>query len=438
MSAKIPRNRTMLAVSAVIAVAACTSLESHGQTPSHSPVAHADVSQQAMQALVDDYVRSNKVPGIVAAIGRGDAPPTFFYAGHISDDPGAPKADPDSLWRIYSMTKPITAMAALMLVEDGKIGLDQPVSDFIPAFKNMRVADDPKTSLASHPATHPITIRHLLTHTSGLTYQIMGDGPLQQEYKRLGLLGGREDAELSKLQPSTLEEYAERVASVPLMAEPGTQWNYSISLDVLGSVIEIASGMPFERFVQQRLFDPLGMKSTYWTVPQSEAGRLATLYAWVGEDRVPYEPGPTSMWLNPPKLHYGGSGLVSSARDYDRFLQMLAGSGSVDGVRVLKRETVELALSNLLPEGVRVASIATPDTDKAEGYGAGGWVYLADAPQGVRAGTYGWSGSAATLAFIDPAKGLRVTVMVNYVSKPWPLHRDVVKALYSSSGPREF
>ena len=425
-------NRLLLVASIGLAVASCTPLETHGASPPPGSPANADVRVRAMQALLDDYVASGKVPGIVAAIGRGDAPPVFIQAGTISDDPGAPEAGPDSLWRIYSMTKPLTAMAAMALVEDGKLRLDQPISDFIPAFANMRVVDNPAASLASHPATQPITVRHLLTHSSGLTYQIIGDGPLPQEYKRLGLLGGRADAEGSKPQPSSLAEFAERVASVPLLAEPGTEWHYSISLDVLGRVIEVASGMPFERFLETRLFKPLGMNSTFWTVPRSDAGRLSTLYYWSGESRVPLDPGAGSDWLHPPKVYYGGAGLVSSARDYDRFLQMLAGCGAVDGVRVLKRETVELAMSNLLPDGVRVDGIGTPETAQAEGFGAGGWVYLADVPAGVRAGTYGWSGAASTLAFIEPDKGLRVTVMVNYFPNKWPLHKDVVRALYAA------
>jgi CubicO group peptidase (beta-lactamase class C family) len=372
------------------------------------------------------------MPGVVSAVGRGDAPPTFVSAGAISDDPGAPRAGPDSLWRIYSMTKPLTAVAAMILVEEGKLRLDQPISDFIPAFRNMRVLDDPAASLASHPANSQITVRHLLTHTSGLGYQILGNGPLQQEYRRLGLLGGRANAEETRAQPTSLAEFADRVATTPLLVEPGTQWNYSISLDVLGRVIEVAAGMPFERFVQLRLLDPLGMTSTYWTLPRSEAGRLATIYYFAETNRVPIDTGAGSLWLEPPRVHYGGAGLVSSARDYDRFLQMLAGHGSVGNVRVLRRETVDLALSNLLPDGVRVAGIATPDTDKAEGFGAGGWVYLADAPQGVRAGTYGWSGAGGTFSFIDPRQGLRVTVMVNYFPpNKWPLHRDVVRLLYA-------
>lgn len=424
-------NRSMLTTMVVLAIAFGATEEAAAKQAS-PPSEIGNASLSALQGVFDAYVKTGKVPGVVAAIGQGDAPPTFVSAGRIARDPGAPAAGPDSLWRIYSMTKPITAAAAMILIQEGKLKLDEPVSDFIPAFKTMRVLDAREASLASHPATHPITIRNLLTHTSGLGYQIIGTGPLPREYQRLGLLGGRANAEASKAQPKSLEEFADRVATVPLLAEPGTEWNYSISLDILGRVIEVASGVPFDRFVESRVLKPLGMNSTYWTLPRSEAGRLATLYGWQGDRSAAVEAGATSLWLDTPLAPYGGSGLVSSARDYDRFLRMLADGGALDGVRVLKRKTVALALSNLLPPGVRVVNNVTPAATVAEGFGAGGSLYLNDVPNGVGAGTYGWFGAAGTIAFIDPKHNLRVTVMVNYAPmRQWPLYTDIIKALYS-------
>lgn len=399
------------------------------------PMATADHPSAALQSVLDGYVRSGKIPGVAAAIGYGDAPPTFIAAGHIADDPGAPEAGPDSLWRVYSMTKPITAMAAMKLIEEGKLGLDEPIGDVIPAFKTMRVAVDPAASLESRPASHPITVRELLTHTGGLTYQFFGTGPIFQDYKRLGLLGGRVGPEASAVQPATLTQFADRVATVPLLSEPGAEWHYSIGLDVLGRVIEVAAGMPFDRFVQQSILDPLGMSSTFWTVPRSEVTRLATAYYWKDEQRLPFEIGATSMWLHPAPVNYGGSGLVSSARDYDRFLAMLANGGAIGGMRVLKPETVRLAMSNLLPPGVRIVGNITPAPVAAQGFGAGGEVFLKDVPGGVHAGTYGWFGAAGSFTFIDTVKRLRLTVMVNYFpDNKWPLYADVIKALYSRSG----
>jgi CubicO group peptidase (beta-lactamase class C family) len=401
--------------------------------------ADAPRAYPAVQPLFEGYVQAKKMPGIVGAFGEGAAPPTFVAAGAIADDPGAAKATPDTLWRVYSMTKPITGMAAMMLIEDGKLRLDQPIGELIPAFRTMRVLTDPANSLASRPASTPITVRHLLTHTAGLGYSIVTKGPLLKEYERLGILPFTTNAQvettLAGVRPKSLAEFADRVATLPLIAEPGTVWSYSIGLDLLGRVIEVASGMSFEDFLQRRMFGPLGMRSTYWTVPQTEAGRLATAYAWAGEARIPIDPGATSAYLKPPAFPYGGAGLVMSTRDYDRFLAMLANGGTVDGVRVMKPETVRLGMSNLLPNGVTFSGVAettggTPGGGM--GFGAGGSVTLRDTPGGLSKGTYGWGGAAGTKAFVDPVRKLRATVMVNYIpSEKWPVRADVVRALYS-------
>ena len=203
----------------------------------------------------------------------------------------------------------------------------------------------------------------------------------------------------------------------------------------MGRVIEVASGMPFDRFVQQRLFDPLKMTSSFWTVPARNASRLATNYAIVGDQLSPLDPGATSVWLKPPSFPYGGAGLVMSARDYDRFLHMLADEGTLDGVRVMKPETVRLAMSNLLPAGVTFGGVDgnTGGTQAATpmGFGAGGSVYLADGPGGMPSkGTYGWGGAAGTVAFVDPVKKVRGTIMVNYFpADRWPVRQETVRAL---------
>ncbi|MEI9927915.1 MAG: serine hydrolase domain-containing protein [Sphingomonas sp.] len=402
---------------------------------SAAALGRAQTATGKVDALVERYVAEGKVPGIVIAIGRGDAPAQFHSAGRIAAESTAAPAGPDSLWRVYSMTKPLTGMAAMILVEEGKIKLDEPVSDFIPAFKTMRVLDDPAgTTLASHPATRPITIRNLLTHTAGLGYTIITKGPLLDEYNRLGINPAQVSAGLEPgmraTRPPTLAAFADKVATLPLIAEPGTKWSYSIGLDVLGRVIEVASGMQFDAFLRQRIFDPLKMTSTYFTVPASEAGRLATNYYYMGDNRVPLDPGATSVYLAPPSFPYGGAGLVMSARDYDRFLWMLQDGGTLDGARVMKPETVRLALSNLLPAGVDT-SLLTSLADRAGklGFGAGGSVYLADVPGVARKGTYGWGGAAGTIAFVDPAGQVRGTVMVNYMlSDHWPLRADADKA----------
>ncbi len=393
------------------------------------------------QALFDGYVRDDKMPGIVGMFGLGRLPAQVVSAGKIADG-AAPAADADSLWRVYSMTKPITGMAAMMLVEDGKLNLDDPLSKYIPAFKTMRVATSPDTSLDTRPATRPITIRELLTHTAGLGYSIVVKGPLLKEYERLGILplavNAQMEAQMRLVRPKSLEEFANRVATLPLIAEPGTKWSYSIGLDEMGRVIEVASGMSFEQFLQTRMFTPLKMTSTYWTVPQSEIGRFATNYAFVGDTRTPLDPAATSVFAQKPSFAYGGAGLVMSARDYDRFLHMLQDGGTLDGVRVMKPETVALGMSNLLPAGVSFGGIGNGNggatVSNAMGFGAGGSVYLADVPGGASKGTYGWGGAAGTIAWVDPVKRVRGTVMVNYFpGEKWPVRQEVVAALFKDA-----
>ncbi|WP_314372273.1 serine hydrolase domain-containing protein [Sphingomonas paucimobilis] len=397
----------------------------------------------ATQALFDSYVRTGKMPGIVAAIGRPGQPPVFVSAGRTALAPNAPAVGPDTLWRVYSMTKPITAMAAMILIEEGKLGLDQPLSDIYPAYKQMRVLTNPDSSLETRPATRPITIRNLLTHTAGLGYSITTKGPLLKEYERLGIVpfaaNAQVEAALRPKRPANLQQFAERVATLPLIAEPGTKWSYSIGLDVLAAVVEKVGGMPFERFVQTRLFTPLKMNSSYWQVPASAANRLVTNYTFLGDRLVPVDPAARSVFLQAPSFPYGGAGLVMSARDYDRFLQMLQNGGMVDGVRIMKPETVKLAMSNLLPVGLSFGGVSGSTGGSGggvpTGYGAGGSVTLADTPGGPGKGTYGWGGAAGTVAYVDPTRGLRGTIMVNYFpADRWPLRRDLAATLYQDLG----
>lgn len=429
--------RNMIAGLALVALAATAAIGGQALQPPAPTTQTAALPQT--QALFDGYVRDGKMPGIVAAFGVGDRPTWFVQAGRLSTEAEAASATPDSLWRVYSMTKPVTAMAAMMLIEEGKIGLDDPVAKYIPAFATMRVATSPETSLASVPAERPITIRMLLTHTSGLTYNIIAKGALLKEYERLGILPAEVSASVEpamrRTRAPTLAAFADRVAQAPLIAQPGTAWNYSVGLDVMGRVIEVAGGMPFDRFVDTRIFAPLRMTSSFWTVPRSQARRLATNYAFTGDALVPLDPAATSVYLQPPSFPYGGAGLVMSARDYDRFLHMLADEGTLDGVRIMKPETVRLAMSNLLPAGVTFGGVGGATggaTARATpmGYGAGGSVYLADGPGGMPSkGTYGWGGAAGTVAFVDPVKKVRGTIMVNYFpADRWPLRQEAVAA----------
>lgn len=385
-----------------------------------------------VQALLDSYAPV-KLPGVGGAVGFGGAAPTFLAAGALARDSKTP-VDADTLWRVYSMTKPITGMAAMILVEEGKLSLDQDIADFIPGFKNPRVLVDPAKDLTSRPAARPITVRNLLTHTAGLGYTIVTKGPLLAEYQRLGLnpaaasrksLPGFPDVPTA---PS-LAAFADRLATLPLIADPGAKWSYSVGLDLLGRVIEVASAMPFDRFLQTRIFDPLGMTSTWFQVPASAVPRLSTNYFYVPSGPFPLDPGPESVFQDKPAFPFGGAGLVMSMRDYDRFLLMLMGEGAIGDTRIMKAETARLGMSNLLPAGAETAGSLIDGA----GFGAGGRVTLKATPGGSGAGTFGWGGAAATIAFVDRANQVRAGGYAQFMpDQTMPFTRDFAASVYRS------
>jgi CubicO group peptidase (beta-lactamase class C family) len=378
--------------------------------------------------LIEGYVGQRKLANVVAALGWGQREPDLIAQGNLAIAFDAP-AGPDSLYRIYSMTKPVTGMAAMMLIEDGKLGLDQPLAEILPKFGNMRVQKTYDGSLTDlEPAVRPITIRHLLTHTAGIGYGIIQKGPIKTAYEDAGLIAGQVTkipaiaATFGRGAPvRSLEKFADGLAALPLVAQPGTRWLYSMSLDLLGRVIEVAAGQPFDAFLKARMFDPAGMTSTFFQVPSSEIVRLTTNYGIVQGNLVPIDPARQSVYADPPAFPFGGAGLVSSARDYDRFLRMLLGYGKIDGKRVMGELAVRVGTSNLLPEGIDTkGTFAT-----GSGFGAGGRVGL-----GAQAGTYGWGGAAGTVGFVDMKRGLRATMMTQYMpSDTYPLTDEFTKAV---------
>ena len=229
--------------------------------------------------------------------------------------------------------------------------------------------------------------------------------------------------------PPSLQEFGKRIATLPLMYEPDTRWSYSAGLDVLGCVIEIASGMPFETFLQKRLFGPLGMTSSFFIVPKSELPRLTTNYGIFKDKRFPIDSSDDSAFADPTMIPLGGGGLVMSPRDYDRFLLMLAGKGRVGRTRVMKEETVRLGMSNLLLPGVSTENTYVT----GQGFGAGGRVTLSTDPLGSGIGTFGWAGAAGTVAWVDPTKGVRASGYVQYMpGEALNFSRDFGKSVYAS------
>ncbi|WP_324262630.1 serine hydrolase domain-containing protein [Altererythrobacter sp. H2] len=375
-------------------------------------------SWPAIRATVESYVAEGKVANMLATMGWGQNDPEVIARGVLTLGRNVP-ADQDSLYRIYSMTKPITGIAAMMLVEDGKLALDQPLAEILPAYANMMVQKEYDGGIGEGdlvPAERPITIRQLLTHTAGLGYGIIQKGPIRAAYEERGLVPGQVSRVpipgLGRAQAvGSLEAFANGLAKVPLVLQPGAKWSYSVSLDLLGRVIEVASGQSFDAFLKARLFDPLGMTSTFFRVPESEQGRFTTNYGILNGMPLPIDPADSSIYLDEPAFPFGGAGLVSSPRDYDRFQRMLVGGGALEGTRVMAEATVRLATSNLLPEGAETVATWVA----GEGFGAGGRV----------TGTaFGWGGAAGTAAFVDMASGLRAALFTQYMpSEAYPIQR---------------
>ncbi|MDR2857186.1 MAG: beta-lactamase family protein [Novosphingobium sp.] len=362
-------------------------------------------------ALIEHWVGPGKFPGMVAALGLPGRETEYVARGtdsFIDFDPQGP----DSLYRIYSMTKPITGIAAMMLIDEGRLRLDQPLADILPRFARMQVQKTYDGSITDlEPARSPITIRQLLTHTSGLGYAIIQRGPIKAAFEKAGIVAGQISRqpipELRRGRPvPSLAIFADRLAEMPLVYQPGTRWSYSTGLDLMGRVIEVVSGLPFDSFLQQRLFGPLGMTSTFFQVPAGDAKRLTTNFAAIADTLVPIDPGDSSIYLDKPPFPFGGAGLVSSPRDYDRFLRMLADLGRAGGTRIISEAAVRTATGNLLPPGVAGPAMMSPPS----GFGAGGRVGL-----GAEAGIFGWAGAAGTVATVDMRRGIRSGIYVQFM-----------------------
>lgn len=364
-----------------------------------------------VREVVTRWVGPGKFPGMVASLGLPGREPQFVARGSegfFDPDP----VTPDSLFRIYSMTKPVTGMAAMMLIDEGKLGLDQPLHEILPKFRDMQVQVTPDGSVTDlQPARQPIRIRNLITHTAGLGYTIIQRGPIKQLMEERGLIVGQisrmQIPGLSRGAPvSSLEKFADRLADVPLVYQPGTKWSYSVGLDLMGRVIEVVSGKSFDTFLKERLFSPAGMHSTFFQVPADEAHRLTTNYGVVAKKLVPIDKGKESIYLDKPAFPFGGAGLVSSPRDYDRFLRMLANYGTIGGKRVMGELAVRVGTSNLLPDGVEGPAMMAPASE----FGAGGRVGI-----GPEAGIYGWAGAAGTVGMVDMKHALTSSIFVQFM-----------------------
>jgi CubicO group peptidase (beta-lactamase class C family) len=348
-----------------------------------------------------DYVEAGKLPFAMTLIARHGKVAYFNMAGKADVEAGTPIAE-DTIFRAYSMTKPITSAAVMMLYEEGLFQLDDPVADYIPAFAHMAV-DIPGDEVRTVPARRPMTIHHLLTHTSGLTYGF-------SEGSRVGALYKEHETDFHP-QSGSLEELCDRLATLPLVCHPGEAWNYSVSIDVLGRLVEVLSGQTFDRFLEDRIFAPLGMVDTSFQVPTAKLDRMAALYSATGDDAMKRADGSAdSRYGREVTTFSGGGGLLSTIGDYYRFCEALRGGGVLDGVRILGRKTVEFMTRNHLPGDLSALGQDRFTEYKLDGVGFGlGFAVMLDpalAQMMTSPGEYTWGGMASTTFWVDPVEDL--------------------------------
>jgi CubicO group peptidase (beta-lactamase class C family) len=382
----------------------------------------------------DRYVDDGRLPGWMVVVSREGQVAYVSMSGQRDIEAGRP-VEFDTIWRVYSMTKPVTTVAAMMLWEEGAFELKDPVARFIPSFADARVyVQGSSLKPVTEPLVEPIRIWHLMTHTSGLTYGFHWTHAVDAIYRDHGF-------EWTMPPQLDLAACCEEWASLPLLFQPGTEWNYSVSTDVLGRVVEVVSGQSLDRFLAERIFEPLGMEETGFSVGAADAQRLAALYSPDPKSgRAVRNSAMGNLALEPPTVLSGGGGLVSTAADYHRFMQMLLNEGELDGVRLLGPRTVRYMASNHLPGGVDLEVFGRPlfaeTTFDGVGFGLGFSVVqdpIANkSPASV--GEFAWGGAASTAFWIDPVERMTVLFLTQLLpSSTYPvrsqLHQLVHQAL---------
>lgn len=376
------------------------------------------------------YLDAGKLPGMLTLVARhGEV--VFLDALGWQDVAAATPIAEDTLFRIYSMTKPVTAVAVMMLYEEGRFQLDDPIGHYLPGFADMEVylAGEGR-NMTTEPARAPITIHHLLTHTSGLGYGFSSETPVGALYTERRTDFDPDDG--------PLVEVVERLCRLPLVCHPGTAWNYSVSSDVLGRLVEVISGQPFDRFLEERIFAPLGMVDTGFEVPPGKLARLATLYERTAEDGMALVETPANSHFSGGVTTFsGGGGLISTMADYFRFTELLRREGELDRVRLLGRKTVEYMTCNHLPGDL--ADMGQPSFTETSfagiGYGLGFSVMLDPAKAGVVAtpGEYAWGGYASTYFWVDPVEDITFIFLTQLQpSGCYPLRQELRVLTYQA------
>ncbi len=368
-----------------------------------------------------EYIDRSQVAGLLTAVARRGKVVHFEALGYADVENQIPLSA-DTIFRLYSMTKPVTAVAVMILYEEGRFFLDDPVADYLPEFRDLKVWTD--KGLVD--AKQPLTIRHLLTHTGGISFFPFPEKPVSVMYREAGVIYTKARETLST------EEYVRKIAELPLTSQPGEKWFYSESMEVLGRLMEVVSGQSYGEFLRHRIFEPLSMEDTAFYVPAEKSGRLARLYEAgpdgkiVATDTLPppdfiHRTIQQNRYTQPPSFESGGTGLVGTAADYLRFSQMLLNQGELDGVRILSPTTVRLILSNHLgPEfGERPLAYIDPSAAQGKGLGFGfcGLVVTNAIAAGIAGsdGQYSWGGAASTDFWIDPEQKLIGLVLTQLV-----------------------
>ena len=348
---------------------------------------HAAVRiRQVLQA----HIERGRIPGAVAMISLGGQ--TCFSEALGRRDPAAADAmQPDSIFRIYSMTKPIVSLAALMLVEQGQLQLSDPVSHYLPMFAHPEVAVVRDGKPVRVPVEREATVHDLLRHTAGFTYEFMGDGPVQRQYTAAAL-GSRTRSNL---------EFCEALAAIPLAFQPGSCWEYSRATDVLGALLEVIAGRPLGELLAATVFEPLGMKDTGFSVPEAQHARLVEAFATDPQSGEAVKLMPNRQ---PPRFESGGGGLLSTATDYARFLLLLRNRGSLDGVRLVSPQTLAWMTADHLGAIAVQGDLLTAGDGFGLGFAVRTHAGLAPTPGSV--GSYFWTGLGGTSFFVDPAQDL--------------------------------
>jgi CubicO group peptidase (beta-lactamase class C family) len=382
--------------------------------------------------LKQRYVDAGRFPGTQVLIYRRGKVVHSTVQGFADLERKAPVKD-DTIFRIYSMTKPITSVAFMMLLEEGRVALDEPVHKYIPEWKNLGVFQAGTfPAFLTKPPSRPMQIVDLLRHTSGLTYGFQQRSNVDAAYRE------RKIGEVEKA--GTLQTMIEDLAKIPLEFSPGEAWNYSVSTDVVGYLVQKVSGIPFQEFLQSRIFVPLGMVDTGFQVPESQAHRFAACYDGAPNGSLTLQDDPqASPFLAPPTFHSGGGGLISTAADYLKFCRMLLAGGELNGQRLLAPKTIALMATNHLPGGQDLTALSrsmfSETTYAGVGFGLG-FAVVFDQPRTLLPGSpgeYYWGGAASTAFWIDPQEELAAVFMTQVLpSTLYPIRRELRTLVYSA------